>query len=103
MIARPSRRDVLRYGSAAAASLLPAPAIAEAWPSKPIRIVCGYPAGRLTDIFGRGYRGFIFQKTRQPGVVEEQASAPGALPPEPATSPAPHRDTPLVTTAAANI
>ncbi len=79
MIVRPSRRDVLRYGSAAAASLLPAPAIAEAWPSKPIRIVCGYPAGGLTDIFARGYGEFISQKTGQPVVVENKAGASGAI------------------------
>jgi tripartite-type tricarboxylate transporter receptor subunit TctC len=79
MIVRPSRRDVLRYGSAAAASLLPAPAIAEVWPSKPIRIVCGYPAGGLTDIFARGYGEFISQKTGQPVVVENKAGASGAI------------------------
>jgi tripartite-type tricarboxylate transporter receptor subunit TctC len=79
MIVRPSRRDVLRYGSVAAASLLPAPAIAEAWPSKPIRIVCGYPAGGLTDIFARGYGEFISQKTGQPVVVENKAGASGAI------------------------
>jgi len=79
MIVRPSRRDVLHYGSAAAASLLPAPAIAEAWPSKPIRIVCGYPAGGLTDIFARAYGEFISQKTGQPVVVENKAGASGAI------------------------
>jgi tripartite-type tricarboxylate transporter receptor subunit TctC len=79
MIVRPSRRDVLRCGSLAAASLLPAPAIAEAWPSKPIRIVCGYPAGGLTDIFARGYAEFISQKTGQPVVVENKAGASGAI------------------------
>ena len=71
MIVRPSRRDVLRYGGAAAASLLSAPAIGQApWPSKPIRIVCGYPAGGLTDIFARAYSEYIAQKTGQPVTVE---------------------------------
>ena len=42
MIMRATRRDVLRYGSVAAAvGVLPAPAIAQAWPAKPIRIICG--------------------------------------------------------------
>jgi tripartite-type tricarboxylate transporter receptor subunit TctC len=79
MIVRPSRRDVLRYGGIAAASLLPAPAIAEAWPSKPIRIVCGYPAGGLTDIFARAYGEFISQKTGQSVIVENKAGASGAI------------------------
>ena len=79
MIVRPSRRDVLRYGGVAAASLLSAPALAQAWPSKPIRIVCGYPAGGLTDIFARAYGEYISQKTGQPAVVENKAGAAGAI------------------------
>ena len=50
MIVRPTRRDVLRYGSAAALAVLPVPAIAQAWPSKPIKIVQGFPAGAGTHI-----------------------------------------------------
>jgi tripartite-type tricarboxylate transporter receptor subunit TctC len=80
MIVRPSRRDVLRYGTAAtAAALLPAPSIAQAWPSKPIKIVCGYPAGGLTDIFARAYGEYIAQKTGQPVTVENKAGASGAI------------------------
>jgi tripartite-type tricarboxylate transporter receptor subunit TctC len=79
MAIRPSRRDVLRYGGVAAAGLAPAPAIADTWPSKPIRIICGYPAGGLTDIFARGYGEFIAQKTGQPVYVENKAGASGAI------------------------
>ncbi len=59
MIVRPltpaTRREVLRYGSAAALAALPAPAIAQDWPSKSIRIIVTYPAGGLTDVFARAY------------------------------------------------
>ena len=81
MIVRASRRDVLRYGSAAAvAAALPAPAIAQAaWPNKPIRIICGYPAGGLTDTFARAYGEYISQKTGQPVSVENKAGASGAI------------------------
>lgn len=80
MIAFPSRRRILRYGAAAAAtSTLPTPVLADAWPSKPIRIVCGYPAGGLTDIFARAYGEGIAQKTGQPVVVENKAGASGAI------------------------
>jgi len=79
MIVRPSRRDVLFYGGVAAASLLSAPALTQAWPSKPIRIVCGYPAGGLTDIFARAYGEYIAQKTGQPVTVENKAGASGAI------------------------
>jgi tripartite-type tricarboxylate transporter receptor subunit TctC len=76
---RPTRRGVLRYGAAAAASSLAAPAIAETWPSKPIRIVCGYPVGGLTDIFARAYGEGIAQATGQPVVVENKTGASGAI------------------------
>src|SRR5437899_143712 len=80
MIIRATRRDVLRYGSAAAAAgVLPAPAIAQAWPSKPIRIICGYPAGGLTDIFARAYGDYIAQRTGQTVFVENKAGASGAI------------------------
>ncbi len=91
MIVRPSRRDVLRYGSAAAAAAaLPAPAIGQgAWPNKPIRIICGYPAGGLTDTFARAYGEFISQKTGQPVTVENKAGASGAIAAEQVKSAAP--------------
>ena len=90
MIVRPSRRDVLRYGSAAlAGAALPAPALAQAWPSKPIRIICGYPAGGLTDIFARAYGDYISQKTGQPVTVENKAGASGAIAAEQVKSAAP--------------
>lgn len=76
---RPTRRDVLRYGAAAAASSLAAPAIADTWPSKPIKIVCGYPVGGLTDIFARAYGEGIAQMTGQPVVVENKTGASGAI------------------------
>jgi tripartite-type tricarboxylate transporter receptor subunit TctC len=78
MMVRPSRRDLLHYG-VAAASLFPAPALAQTWPAKPIRIIVGYPAGGLTDIFARGYGEYISQKTGQPVVVENKAGASGAI------------------------
>ena len=90
MIFRASRRDVLRFGSATAATTLAAsaltastvaaPAIAQGtWPSKPIKIVCGFPAGGLTDIFARAYGEAISQKTGQPVIVENKTGASGAI------------------------
>src|SRR5262245_40849161 len=79
MSTRPTRRDVLRYGSATALCALSAPAIAQTWPQKPIRIVCTYPAGGLTDVFARAYGEYIAQKTGQPVVVENKAGAAGAI------------------------
>ncbi len=71
MIVRPSRRRLFGLGAGvAAAATLPAPAIAQApWPNKPIRIICGYPAGGLTDTFARAYGEAISQRTGQPVFV----------------------------------
>ncbi len=90
MIKRATRRDVLRYGSAAvAASALSAPAVAQAWPSKPIRIICGYPPGGLTDVFARAYGEYIAQKTGQSVFVENKTGASGAIAAEMVKSAAP--------------
>src|SRR5437899_1341716 len=78
MIARPSRREVLRF--CALAAFLPAPAIAQApWPNKPIRIVVTYPPGGLTDVYARAYGEYVSQKVGQPVVVENKAGAAGAI------------------------
>jgi len=77
MLIRPGRSDILRLGAATA--LLPAPAIAEAWPAKPIRIVVTYPPGGLTDVYARAYGEFVSQKVGQPVVVENKAGAAGAI------------------------
>jgi tripartite-type tricarboxylate transporter receptor subunit TctC len=71
------RRNLLRIGAAAA--VLPAPAIAQAWPNKPIKIVCTYPPGGLTDIFSRAYGEYVSEKLGQPVVVENKTGAAGAI------------------------
>ena len=79
MIVRPSRRDLLRYGAAASLAAFPAPAIAQAWPARPIKIVCTYPPGGLTDIFSRAYGEFVSSKVGQPVVIENKTGAAGAI------------------------
>jgi tripartite-type tricarboxylate transporter receptor subunit TctC len=53
--------------------------LAQAWPSKPIRIVVGYPAGGLTDLFARAYGDYVSQKVGQPVVVENKPGAGGTV------------------------
>ena len=66
--------------SAAALGTLPHATRAQsAWPSKPIRIVVGYPAGGLTDALARAYGEYVGSKLGQPVVVENRAGAAGML------------------------
>ncbi len=50
-----------------------------AWPARTIRIVCGYPAGGLTDALARAYGEHIGQRLGQSVVVDNKAGASGML------------------------
>ena len=76
------RRQLLQgvAGAAALAALAPSTARAQAaWPSKTIRIVCGYPAGGLTDALARAYAEHLGQKLGQSVVVENKSGAAGMI------------------------
>ena len=49
------------------------------WPTRPIRIVAGYPAGGQTDLFARTYGEYIRSETGQNVVVENKAGASGSV------------------------
>jgi tripartite-type tricarboxylate transporter receptor subunit TctC len=67
-------------GAAGTSVVLAAPAVhAQAWPNKPIRVVVTFPAGGLTDTWGRVYSDYISQKVGQPVVVENKTGASGAI------------------------
>jgi tripartite-type tricarboxylate transporter receptor subunit TctC len=73
-----SRRTTLVTGLAAA---LPMPYVRAqaAWPTKPIRIICGFPPGGLTDQFSRAYGDYIAEKTGQTVTVENRPGAAGGV------------------------
>ena len=74
----PSRRSFLN--SAAALSLgasLPLPALAQAWPSKPVRILVPFGAGGIADITVRIVAERLGDKLGQRFVIENQPSAGG--------------------------
>ena len=59
--------------------LATAPTWAETWPSKPIKIVCAFPAGGLADTFARTYGDYLSRKLGQPVIVENRAGATGVI------------------------
>jgi tripartite-type tricarboxylate transporter receptor subunit TctC len=75
-----SRRTVVTSGLAATAALpLVGTARAQAWPSRPIKIIVSYPPGGLTDLFARAYGEYVGQGLGQPVVVENRPGAGGAV------------------------
>ncbi len=66
--------------AAAAAALLPAaPAQADTWPSKPIRLIVPYPPGGQTDIVSRWLGEKLSPILGQPIVIENKAGAQGIV------------------------
>jgi tripartite-type tricarboxylate transporter receptor subunit TctC len=76
-----SRRRFI--GNAAAASAIPligSQTHAQAdWPTKPIKIIAGYPAGGQTDLYARTYGEYIRSETGQSVTVENKAGASGSV------------------------
>lgn len=76
----PRRRALL--GATAAACLLGAAGTAlaqDAWPSKPIRVIVGFPAGGTTDIMARVVGTPLQKALGQPIVVENRPGASGNI------------------------
>lgn len=52
---------------------------AEGWPSRPVKIVVGFPAGTSTDIVTRIYAEKLRERFGQPFIVENKPGASGAI------------------------
>jgi tripartite-type tricarboxylate transporter receptor subunit TctC len=75
----PDRRLIHRAALAAlGAAALPG-AHAQAWPTKPIRIFCGFAPGGTTDPYARMLGDYMSQKLGVPVVVENRVGAGGFI------------------------
>lgn len=64
---------------AALSFALPLTAAAEAWPSKPLKLIVPYPPGGAADTVGRIYADALSESLKQPVVVENKPGAGTAI------------------------
>ena len=78
----PLRRTLLSAAvlfATAAGVALPQSVLAQAWPSKPVRVVVTFPPGGTPDIYGRIMSNELAKVWNQSVVVENRAGASGSI------------------------
>src|SRR5262249_56070428 len=60
-------------------ALLPALALAQAWPTKPIKLIVPFPAGGGTDFIGRLAAKQLSERLGQPVYVDNRGGANGSI------------------------
>ena len=74
------RFAVLQWGIFLLSGLVAAPiALAQAYPTKLLRMIVPHPAGASTDSHGRGIAQFLGQSLGQPVIVDNRAGADGMI------------------------
>jgi tripartite-type tricarboxylate transporter receptor subunit TctC len=87
---RLSRRRVLEsLAGAAALPFIPASAHAQAWPTRPVRLIAPYPPGGVIDLYARLIGQVLSERLGQPFVIENRSGAGGNIGTEAAARAAP--------------
>src|SRR5258707_1391829 len=74
------RRQFLHLAAGAAAlPLAPHIARAQAYPTRPVRLVVGFPAGQTGDIIARVMGQWLSERLGQPFVIDNRPGASGIL------------------------
>ena len=84
--------------SSRSSPLLAAPASAQTWPSRNIRVIVPFPAGGVADIGARLVSQKLAEALGQPAVIENRAGASGTLGVDAVTKAPPDGYTILITT-----
>jgi tripartite-type tricarboxylate transporter receptor subunit TctC len=71
-----NRRTIL---AAIGLALAPLPALAQAYPNKPVRLLCPFDPGSATDIIGRIFAEHFKTRLGQPAIVENKPGAGGIV------------------------
>jgi tripartite-type tricarboxylate transporter receptor subunit TctC len=75
----PRRKFLALAAGAAALPVLPRFARAQAWPSRPVRIMVGFPAGGATDIQARLMGQWLSDRLGQQFIIENRGGASGNI------------------------
>jgi tripartite-type tricarboxylate transporter receptor subunit TctC len=73
------RRQVLQTSLAGAAAVLAPSAFAQAWPSRPIRLIVPFPPGSSPDVIARVVAEPLAQALGQPVVIDNKPGAGGEI------------------------
>jgi tripartite-type tricarboxylate transporter receptor subunit TctC len=75
-----SRRNFLHLAAGAAAlPVMPRIAMAQAYPSRPVRLIVGSPPGGVVDLYARLIGQWLSERLGQPFIIENRAGAGGNI------------------------
>jgi tripartite-type tricarboxylate transporter receptor subunit TctC len=75
----PRRHFLQLAAGAAAVSVVPRVAMAQAYPTRPVRIIVGFPPGAATDILARLVGQWLSDRLGQPFIIENRPGAGGNI------------------------